>query len=49
MPDRDILRHFGAGYSDSEIAAVVNYVTGRFGATPSKLTKANIAALRREN
>jgi mono/diheme cytochrome c family protein len=43
MPD------FGAGYSDSEIAAVVNYVTGRFGATPSKLTQADIAALRKEN
>ena len=29
--------HFGAGYSDAEIAAVVNYVTGRFGATGSEV------------
>ena len=41
--------HFGAGYSDAEIAAVVNYVTGRFGATASKLTQADIARRRQEN
>jgi mono/diheme cytochrome c family protein len=43
MPD------FGAGYSDAEIAAVVNYLTGRFGATASKLTHADIAKARQEN
>ena len=41
--------HFGAGYSDAEIAAVVNYVTGRFGATASKLTQTDIARRRQEN
>jgi hypothetical protein len=29
---------FGNGYSDTEIAAVVNFVTGRFGKTASALT-----------
>jgi mono/diheme cytochrome c family protein len=38
---------FGEGYSDAEIAAVVNYVTGRFGTSPSKVTAAEIATLRR--
>ena len=37
---------FGAAYSDTEIAALVNYVTGRFGATPSQLHAAEIAKLR---
>ncbi len=37
---------FGASYSDTEIAALVNYVTGRFGATPSQLRPAEIAKLR---
>ena len=36
MPD------FGNGYSDAEIAAVVNYVTGRFGARASALTPGDI-------
>jgi mono/diheme cytochrome c family protein len=35
--------NFGEGYSDHEIAAVVNYLTGRFGARPSALTPADIA------
>ena len=43
MPD------FGAGYSDAEIAAVVNYLTGRFGGTASKLTHADIARARQQN
>ena len=34
---------------DAEIAAVVNYVTGRFGATGSELTQADIARRRQEN
>lgn len=37
---------FGASYSDAEIAAVVNYVTARFGAAPSKLTEQDVAQLR---
>jgi mono/diheme cytochrome c family protein len=37
---------FGAGYSDAEIAAVVNYVTARFGADPSNLTDKDVAQLR---
>jgi mono/diheme cytochrome c family protein len=38
---------FGAAYSDTEIAAVANYVTGRFGATPSHLTARDIGEFRR--
>jgi mono/diheme cytochrome c family protein len=37
---------FGNAYSDTEIAAVANYVTARFGAEPSKLTEKDVAALR---
>lgn len=40
MPD------FGDGYSDPEIAAVVNYLTGRFGARASTLTPSEIAKRR---
>jgi mono/diheme cytochrome c family protein len=39
---------FGNGYSDAELAAVLNYVTGRFGGTPSTLTPAEIAKRRDE-
>ena len=39
---------FGAAYSNDEIAAVVNYVTGRFGADQSKITDGDVAALRGE-
>ncbi|MEA3183317.1 MAG: hypothetical protein QOI59_6840 [Gammaproteobacteria bacterium] len=42
MPD------FGSAYSDTEIAAVANYVTARFGSEPSNLTAANVADLRKE-
>jgi mono/diheme cytochrome c family protein len=38
---------FGAAYSDTEIAAVANYVTARFGAAPSRLTAKDIAEFRR--
>jgi len=41
MPD------FGAAYSNTEIAAVANYVTARFGAAPSRLTAKDIAEFRR--
>lgn len=47
--DRDglvFMPAFGAAYSDTEIAAVANYVTARFGAAPSNLTAADVAKLR---
>jgi mono/diheme cytochrome c family protein len=37
---------FGASYSDVEIAAVANYVTGRFGSAQSSVTENDVAALR---
>lgn len=37
---------FGQAYSDTEIAAVANYVTARFGVTPSHLTAEDVARLR---
>lgn len=40
---------FGNGYSDAEIAAVVNFVTGRFGAGASTLTPDDVAKRRQEN
>lgn len=39
---------FGSAYSDAEIAAVANYVTGRFGSAPSHLTEKDVAGLRNE-
>jgi len=40
---------FGAAYSDEEIAGLSNYVTARFGASPSQLSAATIAKLREES
>ncbi len=37
---------FGGAYSDTEIAAVANYVTARFGSAPSNLTAKDVADLR---
>jgi mono/diheme cytochrome c family protein len=37
---------FGRAYSDAEVAAVANYVTGRFGSKPSSVTARQVAALR---
>jgi mono/diheme cytochrome c family protein len=37
---------FGAAYSDSDIAAVVNYVTTRFGSSASNLNAVDIAKMR---
>src|SRR5215469_7867509 len=37
---------FGDAYSDTEIAAVSNYVTARFGAVPSHLTAQDVARFR---
>lgn len=39
---------FGSAYSDTEVAAVANYITARFGASASNLTASNVANLRRE-
>jgi mono/diheme cytochrome c family protein len=40
---------FGDAYSDTEIAAVANYVTARFGAEPSKVTEKDVSELRRQS
>jgi mono/diheme cytochrome c family protein len=37
---------FGSTYTDTEIAAVANYVTGRFGSAASKLTAKDVTELR---
>jgi mono/diheme cytochrome c family protein len=39
---------FGRAYSDAEIAAVANFVTGRFGNTASELKAKDIAKLRQQ-
>jgi mono/diheme cytochrome c family protein len=39
---------FGSAYTDAEVAAVANYITARFGTSPSNLTAANVADLRKE-
>jgi len=47
-PDGVVLMpSFGDAYSDTEIAAVANYVTARFGAEPSHLTAKDVAGLRK--
>ena len=40
---------FGHAYSDTEIAAVTNFVTGRFGTTAARLNGADVAELRRQS
>jgi mono/diheme cytochrome c family protein len=40
---------FGSTYSDSEIASVANYVTGRFGAKAADLTADQVAKLRTQD
>lgn len=47
-PDILSMPAFGSGYSDVEIAAVANYVTGRFGSAPSHVAPADVARLRKE-
>ena len=37
---------FADAYSNTEIAAVANYVTARFGAAPSQLTAKDVGRLR---
>jgi mono/diheme cytochrome c family protein len=39
---------FGHVYSDDEIAAVVNYVTARFGSKGSKLSASDVVELRKQ-
>jgi len=39
---------FGNAYSDTEIAALANYVTARFGSKPSHLTAQDVAELRKQ-
>jgi mono/diheme cytochrome c family protein len=39
---------FGDAYSDTEIAAVANYVTARFGSKPSQITARDVAELRKQ-
>jgi mono/diheme cytochrome c family protein len=41
-----LMPSFGDAYSDTEIAAVANYVTARYGALPSHLTARDVARLR---
>ncbi|MDM9628492.1 cytochrome c [Rhizobium sp. S152] len=45
-PGRLDMPRFGKSFSDSEIAAVSNYVTSRFGAKASQLTADQVGALR---
>ena len=47
--DADNMPAFGSTYSDAEIASVANFVTARYGATPSRITAAQVARLRVEN
>jgi mono/diheme cytochrome c family protein len=39
---------FGSIYSDTEIAAVANYVTARFGSAKSAIAEGDVAALRQQ-
>jgi mono/diheme cytochrome c family protein len=39
---------FGSVYSDAEIAAVTNYVTARFGSTPSQISAQDVSDLRKQ-
>jgi mono/diheme cytochrome c family protein len=39
---------FGAAYSDTEIAALTNYVTARYGTKPSAITAQDVAELRKQ-
>lgn len=40
--------NFGNAYSNTEVAAVANYVTARFGSAPSKVTAEHVADLKKE-
>jgi mono/diheme cytochrome c family protein len=47
-PDAISMPAFGNAYSDTEIAALANYVTARFGSEPSHLTAQDVADLRQQ-
>jgi mono/diheme cytochrome c family protein len=47
-PDAVRMPAFGQAYSNSEIAAVANYVTARFGSKPSAITERDVASLRKQ-
>jgi mono/diheme cytochrome c family protein len=47
-PDAVSMPAFGGIYSDTEIAAVANYVTARFGSEGSKVSEKDIAELRNQ-
>jgi mono/diheme cytochrome c family protein len=47
-PDALSMPAFGSIFSDTEIAAVVNYVTARFGSAKSAVTETDIAGLRQQ-
>src|ERR1700722_12398692 len=47
-PDAMSMPAFGNAYSDAEIAAVVQYVTARFGARASQMTAEEVAELRKQ-
>jgi mono/diheme cytochrome c family protein len=47
--DANNMPAFGTTYSDTEIAAVANYVTARYGVKGSQLTAAHVAKLRAED
>jgi mono/diheme cytochrome c family protein len=47
-PDVVSMPAFGGIYSDTEIAAVANYVTARFGSEESKVTEKDVAELRNQ-
>jgi mono/diheme cytochrome c family protein len=44
-----LMPSFAAAYTDTEIAAVANYVTARFGAKPSDVSAKQVAAMREAN
>jgi mono/diheme cytochrome c family protein len=44
-----VMPSFAAAYSDTEIAAVANYVTARFGSRPSRTTAEMVASLRSQD
>lgn len=44
--NRPYMPRFADAYSDAEIAAVANYVTGRFGSAPSRVRPDQVALLR---
>ena len=46
MPGAMSMPAFGSTYTDTENAAVANYVTGRFGSAASKLTAKDVVDLR---